>query len=109
MQDANYFKQALMVKEAKHVYKKLICEDPMECLQMTDIIQRIGIEHHFEEEIEAALQKQHLMLSSDLSDFVNSHQLYEIALTFRLLRQGGHHVSAGKNLQYSKMKNKNKM
>ncbi|TKY71583.1 (3S,6E)-nerolidol synthase 1 [Spatholobus suberectus] len=93
-QDVIYVKQALILKEAKHVCKKLISENPMESLHMIDIIQRLGTEHHFEEEIEAALQKQQLILSNHPSDFVNSHQLYEVALTFRLLRQGGHYVHA---------------
>ena len=70
----------------------------MESLYMVDFIQRLGIEHYFEEDIKAALRKQHLILSSDLNDFGNSHQLFDVALTFRLLRQGGHDVNAGWNL-----------
>ncbi|RDY05319.1 hypothetical protein CR513_10866, partial [Mucuna pruriens] len=101
-----YVKEALILKEAKHVFKKLISKNPMESLHMIDIIQRLGIEHHFEEEIEAALQKQHLILSNHPTDFVNSHQLYDVALTFRLLRQAGHYVHAGLNLHYSQKKNK---
>ena len=85
------------MKEAKQAYKKLLAsdEDPMKSLCMIDIIQRLGIEHHFAEEIEEALEKQLKMLSSDPIDFVNSHELYEVALTFRLLRQGGHYVKPG--------------
>ncbi|TKY71585.1 (3S,6E)-nerolidol synthase 1 [Spatholobus suberectus] len=92
--DDIYIQQALVLKEVKHVLKKLISEDPMESLYMVDTIQRLGIEHHFEEEIEAALQKQHLIFSSHLSDFANNHKLYEVALLFRLLRQRGHYVHA---------------
>ncbi|KAK7331823.1 hypothetical protein VNO80_28564 [Phaseolus coccineus] len=93
--DLIYVKQASILKEAKHVSKKLIRENPMESLHMVDIIQRLGIEHHFEEEIELVLQKQQLILSNHPCDFFNSHdQLYEVALAFRLLRQGGYYVSA---------------
>ncbi|KAK7368915.1 hypothetical protein VNO80_10948 [Phaseolus coccineus] len=55
---------------------------------------RLGIEHHFEEEIEAILQRNQLMLR------VNSHQgndyqeLSEVALQFRLLRQEGYYIHA---------------
>ncbi|KAK7302644.1 hypothetical protein RJT34_13537 [Clitoria ternatea] len=91
-------KQALMLKlkEAKHVCMKLFSEDPMESLYMIDIIQRLGIEHLFEEEIEVALQNQQMILSNIISpnDFFNRHQLYQVAHTFRLMRQGGHYVNA---------------
>ncbi|XP_027338614.1 (3S,6E)-nerolidol synthase 1-like [Abrus precatorius] len=87
-------KQALVLKEVKHVFQKLVSEDPMESLYMVDIIQRLGFEHHFEEEIETSLQKQHLIFSTHLSDFANNHKLFEIALQFRLLRQRGFYVHA---------------
>ncbi|XP_027931269.1 (3S,6E)-nerolidol synthase 1-like [Vigna unguiculata] len=90
--DDIYIEQALVLKEVKHAFQKLVGEDSMESLYVTDIIQRLGIEHHFEHEIEALLRKQHSVFSSHLSDFVNGHKLYELALTFRLLRQRGHHV-----------------
>jgi len=73
----------------------------MESLYVIDIIQRLGIEHHFEEEIEAVLQKQRSIFSSHLSDLENDHKLYDLALLFRLLRQRGHHVPAGSNYLHS--------
>ncbi|ESW31214.1 hypothetical protein PHAVU_002G219300 [Phaseolus vulgaris] len=63
-------------------------------LFMVDSIQRLGIEHHFEEEIEAILKRKQLMLR------VNSHkgndyqELSEVALQFRLLRQEGYYIHA---------------
>jgi len=62
---------------------------------LIDIIQRLGIEHYFAEEIKVTLEKQFLILSSNPIDFVSSHELYEVALAFRLLRQGGHYVNTG--------------
>lgn len=94
-------KQALVLKEVKHVFLKLISEDPMESLYMVDTIQRLGVEHHFQEEIEASLQKQLLIFSSHRCDFANSSKLYEVALLFRLLRQRGHYVHAGFKLKLS--------
>ena len=64
-------------------------------LLMVDSIQRLGIEHHFEEEIQAILRKKELMLR------VNNHrgneyqELSEVALQFRLLRQEGYYIHAG--------------
>jgi len=80
----------------KQVNKKLVTnEDPTENFHLIDIIQRLGIEHYFAEEIKVALEKQFLTLSSNPIDFVSNHELYEVALAFRLLRQGGHYVNAG--------------
>jgi len=100
-QDDIYIKQALALKEVKHAIHKLVTEDSMESLYVIDIIQRFGIEHHFEDEIEAVLQKQCSIFSSHLSDLANDHNLYELALLFRLLRQRAHHVSAGSNYLHS--------
>ncbi|MED6131503.1 hypothetical protein PIB30_010256 [Stylosanthes scabra] len=92
--DILYAKEAVLLKEAKHVMNKLINEDPMESLCMVDFIQRLGIDHHFQDHIEAALEKQHFIVSRDPIHFVQTHQLYKLALSFRLLRQGGYSVNA---------------
>uniref|UniRef100_F6I7A9 Terpene synthase N-terminal domain-containing protein n=3 Tax=Vitis vinifera TaxID=29760 RepID=F6I7A9_VITVI len=63
----------------------------MESMMMIDAIQRLGIDHHFEEEIEAVLQKQY-MKSSIHGDC--DEDLYEVALRFRLLRQEGYTLPA---------------
>jgi hypothetical protein len=52
------------------------------------VIQRLGIDHHFEEEIATTLTNIH-------SAQFNSSSLHEVALRFRLLRQQGLWVSAG--------------
>ncbi|KAL6333390.1 hypothetical protein AAG906_028575 [Vitis piasezkii] len=85
-----YNKHAQKLKEVKHVFSKL-GEDAMESMMMIDAIQRLGIDHHFEEEIEAVLQKQY-MKSSIHGDC--DEDLYEVALRFRLLRQEGYTVPA---------------
>ncbi|KAI9076743.1 hypothetical protein K1719_041286 [Acacia pycnantha] len=79
-------------KELKNVKKILFVkarENSVDDLYMIDMIQRLGIEHHFEEEIQEAVQKHHLKLgthSYDSSDH-NDHKLSEVAFQFRLLRQ----------------------
>ncbi|KEH34358.1 (3S)-linalool/(E)-nerolidol/(E,E)-geranyl linalool synthase [Medicago truncatula] len=90
--DVTYVKQALIFKQ---VYKKLVkIEYPMESFYLIDIIQRLNIEHYFVEEIKVALEKLYSILNTNPNDFMSIHELYEVALAFRLLRQGGHYVNA---------------
>ena len=90
-QDNIRVKHARKLTEAKHVLKIKARENVVEALHMIDVIQMLGIEYHFEEEIEEALQKLHFIFTSRPSD----RRLYEVALQFRLLRQGGYNVLAG--------------
>lgn len=67
-------------------------------LVMIDAIQRLTLDHHFNEEIQEMLQKHHhRSLIASGSDHL---QLHEAALSFRLLRQHGYHVPAGKNYSF---------
>nr|WBW04453.1 terpene synthase [Ficus pandurata] len=66
-------------------------------LNLVDAVLRLGVEYHFQEEIEAILQREYLIFSADHDgEDCNTDRdpLYEVALRFRLLRQGGYHVSA---------------
>ncbi|KAK8618336.1 hypothetical protein V6N13_132330 [Hibiscus sabdariffa] len=72
-----------------------VSEDPFQGLAMTDAILRLGIDHHFQHEIEQVLQRNY-MLSGD-KDFHNS-DLREVSLRFRLLRQEGYFVPAARKL-----------
>ena len=86
----------MILEDVKRGFRRVIKEDSMECLNMIDAIQRLGIEHHFEREIEEALQKQLLIFTCSLcDDWSDNHQLYQVMLQFRLLRQGGHYVHTG--------------
>jgi hypothetical protein len=67
-------------------------EDPVEGLNMIDAIQRLGIDHYFQEEIGAILHRQYVESISH-GDF--GQDLHEVALSFRLLRQQGYFVPAG--------------
>ncbi|KAF7843089.1 (3S,6E)-nerolidol synthase 1-like [Senna tora] len=83
-------------KEVKNVRKVLVVkgrENAAEGLCMIDMIQRLGIEHHFEEEIESAIQN--LMLQTHTFGAIDDQlQLRHVSLQFRLLRQQGCHVHA---------------
>lgn len=63
-------------------------EDPLECMIMIDVLQCLGIDYHFEEEIETILSRQYESLTS-------GGGLHDIALHFRLLRQAGYCISTG--------------
>ncbi|CAI0378675.1 unnamed protein product [Linum tenue] len=59
-------------------------------LEMIDAVQRLGIDYHFEHEIEAAL----LQISGDGPvDDDTDDDLYTVSLRFRLLRQQGYHIN----------------
>nr|QWB49554.1 terpene synthase 23 [Aquilaria sinensis] len=66
-----------------------------ESLAMVDAVQRVGLDHHFHDEIEEVLHNHHFIAS--LADGVASPELqslHEVALSFRLLRQQGYPVPA---------------
>nr|KYP43175.1 hypothetical protein KK1_035367 [Cajanus cajan] len=59
---------------------------------MVDSLQRLGIEHHFKEEIETILSRKHLMLRAHNHRRNDYQELSEVALQFRLLRQEGYYI-----------------
>nr|UIB01639.1 tau-cadinol synthase [Cymbopogon martinii] len=63
------------------------CNDLVEKMNLVDVLQHLGIDHHFKEQIAAAL--------NDIQEAeFNSSSLHEVSLRFRLLRQHGLWVSA---------------
>ncbi|KAL8512938.1 hypothetical protein ACS0TY_019193 [Phlomoides rotata] len=82
-----------VVEELKEDVKRELKEalnDYTRQLKMVDAIQRLGIEYHFEEEIEEALQN----VLEQFDDYCkNNHEMYTTALSFRLLRKHGFRVS----------------
>lgn len=63
-------------------------DDVVKQMNLVDVLQRLGIEHHFEEQINTTLRNIHS------AEFYSSN-LQEVALRFRLLRQQGYWVSPG--------------
>lgn len=57
-----------------------------------DAIQRVGLDHHFDEEIEMILE---LHTNSNFGFIYDD--LYNVSLQFRLFRNQGHYVSSGKD------------
>ncbi|KAM1959644.1 hypothetical protein FF1_005093 [Malus domestica] len=67
--------------------------EAVESLDMIDAVQRLGLDYHFEEEIDQILQKQHIISSTTAHGAHHPTDLHEVALRFRLLRQHGYFVS----------------
>ncbi|XP_043688318.1 (3S,6E)-nerolidol synthase 1-like [Telopea speciosissima] len=61
-------------------------QDPLECLIMIDALQRLGIDYYFEHDIKTTLANKLICGSSQ------HHNLHDVALHFRLLRQSGYWV-----------------
>ncbi|KAH8512294.1 hypothetical protein H0E87_009505 [Populus deltoides] len=79
-----------MVKEAGCILSNTAGKDALEGLVLIDTLQRLGIDYHFREEIEAFLNTQYVNFSSP------NHlplDVFGVALRFRLLRQEGYSVS----------------
>ncbi|XP_058735515.1 (3S,6E)-nerolidol synthase 1-like [Vicia villosa] len=84
-------KETLHIRHAKaldEVKRLFVSQSTDERLSMVDSIQRLGIEYHFEDEIEATLERKHMMLR-----FQNIQGLSQIAFQFRMLRQQGYYIS----------------
>nr|Q49SP6.1 RecName: Full=Germacrene D synthase 2; AltName: Full=PatTpsBF2 [Pogostemon cablin]AAS86320.1 germacrene D synthase [Pogostemon cablin] len=85
--------QKPVIEELKQQVRSELKEasnDYMRQLKMVDAIQRLGIESLFEEDIDNALKN----LSENFDDYCkDKHDLYAIALSFRLLRQHGYRIS----------------
>ena len=66
--------------------------DPLEQLELIDILQKLGLSYHFECEMKRMLE---VLYNNDHGDEWKEENLYAIALKFRLLRQHGYRASEG--------------
>nr|GMC81500.1 (-)-alpha-terpineol synthase-like [Ipomoea batatas] len=75
--------------ELKEGVRKMVDEkmDPLEKLELVDLLQRLGVSYHFEDEIQHVLE--HMYTSFGCN---GDQDLYATALQFRLLRQHGYKV-----------------
>ncbi|KAL5565363.1 hypothetical protein UlMin_028527 [Ulmus minor] len=65
-------------------------QNPSEKLDLIDVIQRLGVSYHFENEIKQVLQQ---IIDNQQEHGDENEELYTVALRFRLLRQQGYNVS----------------
>lgn len=68
------------------ILKKVV--EPLDQLELIDQLQRVGLDYHFQDEIKHILNNIH--------NVTWDKNLHATALEFRLLRQHGHYISAGK-------------
>jgi (-)-germacrene D synthase len=81
-------------EEVKRMLTSPVDNKPSQKLNLIDVIQRLGVSYHFENEIEENLQQLHISLH-DRDDQKNDDDLYNVALQFRLFRQQGYYISCG--------------
>ncbi|XP_062162278.1 (3S,6E)-nerolidol synthase 1-like isoform X2 [Alnus glutinosa] len=89
--DGSSVRHAQKIEECGHVLIRNVGKDPLQSLNMINAAQRLGIDYYFQEEIEAILRG-HYVIYVAHGDC--GHQLHEVALRFRLLRQQGYYVPA---------------
>jgi len=86
------------IEELKGEVRKMLAgvvDKPSQMLHLIDQIQRLGIDYHFEHEVDEQLEQIHKSYSQlHLEDF-KVDDLHMVALIFRLLRQQGYNVSSG--------------
>ncbi|CAJ1936260.1 unnamed protein product [Sphenostylis stenocarpa] len=80
------------VEVVKNEFWNTVGESSFKGLYMIDAMQRLNIDYHFQEEIEALLRKQHV--NSSIIGTGYGYDIHDIALRFRLLRQQGYFVPA---------------
>ncbi|KAJ9671956.1 hypothetical protein PVL29_025550 [Vitis rotundifolia] len=81
------------VQQLKDEVRKLLItadDDSQQKLPLIDAIQRLGLDYHFEREIDEALQR---MFDAYILSNEEEDDVYTAALRFRLLRQQGYNVS----------------
>ncbi|TXG65410.1 hypothetical protein EZV62_006685 [Acer yangbiense] len=92
--DDIHHEHARKLKVFKHILSQ-VGEDPSEGLAMIDAVQRLGIDYHFQDEIEEILPRQHMIAANYSTSTSTNDDLQQVALRFRLLRQEGYNVPAG--------------
>lgn len=93
MQEEKYCERAEKLKEEVRKMLEKTMTNSLEQLELIDILQRLGIYYHFEEEIDRVLKQ--IYVNYNKRDHHNEDYLYATALKFRLLRQQGYHVPQG--------------
>lgn len=72
--------------------RMMLCkvEDELDQLEIIDVLQRLGVDHHYDNEIRNFLDNIHSTNTLNVEK-----NLYAMALKFRLLRQYGYNISSG--------------
>lgn len=71
--------------------------DPLKKLELIDVLQRLGLSYHFEDEIKSILESiYNTSHGAPCGGDMRKESLYATSLGFRLLRQNGYNVPQGK-------------
>ncbi|KAA8523766.1 hypothetical protein F0562_010189 [Nyssa sinensis] len=85
-----------VLKSEVQMMLKNATSKPLEEMILIDALQRLGVAYPFENEINEALQSVYAEhVNCNINNGVTD-DLYNVALSFRLLRQRGYHISSGK-------------
>lgn len=89
--------------QVRHMFDARNSISAANTLTLVDALERLGIDHHFQEEIDMALCRVH----REETEFTtgSSNELHMAALRFRLLRQHGFFVPAGICIKVKKSNN----
>ncbi|OIS99336.1 (3s,6e)-nerolidol synthase 1, chloroplastic [Nicotiana attenuata] len=95
----NKVKLSFLVEDVKHELRTNVNHNQLDNLVLIDALQRMGVDYHFEEEIESLLEEEYVKSAC----FLKYQTPFEVSLCFRLLRQQGYYVPAD---VFKKFKNK---
>ncbi|MED6140144.1 hypothetical protein PIB30_090248 [Stylosanthes scabra] len=84
-------KRQFLLEEVRKVFGKV--ENGVDELELIDVLQRLGVAYHFNNEIKNMLDNIYNMMMLDNSITNMDKNLYATALQFRLLRQHGYDIS----------------
>nr|AYV65218.1 (E)-nerolidol synthase [Ageratina adenophora] len=76
--------------EQSEEVRNLLKNDPFKTLETVDALQKLCVNHYFQEEINSILKT----LYTRMYDNSHGQSLYDVSLYFRILRQEGYYVSA---------------
>lgn len=68
-------------------------EQPLDQLELIDLLQRLGISYQFEDEIKRLLNS--IYCNHNIDDKWKKENLHATALEFRILRQNGYSIPQG--------------
>ncbi|KAI4347913.1 hypothetical protein L6164_008687 [Bauhinia variegata] len=79
-------------REVKMMFDEVL--NPLDQIELIDVLQRLGLAYHFEDQIQETLESLYNNISKGAKNIWNRDNLYATALAFRLLRQHRYHVSS---------------
>ena len=100
VQGESYTRRVNKLKEeVRMMLEKMV--DPVNKLELIDLLQKLGLSYHFEDDIKKSLKSIYDNISNN--DTWDKEALYVVALKFRLLRRHGYNVSQGNQWKHSSL------